>query len=65
MADEWVTVAKLCEELDMPHSTFYDVVRPTIPVLKVGRTVRIRRQDLDRWIEEHMTIGGVQGAANR
>ena len=50
------------KRMGVPVRTFRKNVRPTLPVVPVGRRKMVRPEDLERWIEEHIVVGGVQGA---
>lgn len=62
MSAAMLTLAECAEEMRLPRSTFQSRVRPTLPVVSIGSRKLVRREDLDRWIAEHVVIGGVQGA---
>lgn len=48
-------VSQACEYLNIKKSTLYQMsMRKTVPVVKVGRLVRFRRQDLDAFIERNL-----------
>lgn len=59
---ELLTLQEASELLRLPRSTFQQRVRPTLPVVSIGSRKLVRHEDLDRWIEEHIVVGGVQGA---
>ena len=49
-----LTIADVCEELDISRSTFYDwrAKRKAPPCFKLPNgDLRIRRADFDRWLE--------------
>lgn len=49
------TVKDVAEMLKIPESTVYEYVRAhVIPSFKIGKHVRIRKQDLDECIERLM-----------
>lgn len=49
------TVKDVAEMLKVPESTVYEYVRNhVIPSFKIGKHVRIRKQDLDECIERLM-----------
>jgi len=52
--DTVYTVPEVATILKMSKSKLYDLVkRDRIPYLKIGRNVRIRQSDLNRWLEDH------------
>jgi excisionase family DNA binding protein len=56
----YLTPQDAAEELNVSVDTIRRAYRSTdpieaLPVLRVGLTVRIRRVDLERWIERHMS----------
>ena len=51
-----LTVAELCEELGISKSTFYDwrAARKAPNCIKLPNGgIRIRRSELERWLESH------------
>jgi len=47
------TIPEVAEYLKMSKSKVYDLVkRQKIPYIRIGRNVRIRQSDLDKWLEE-------------
>jgi len=53
MDHEILTVPEVARFLKISRSKAYRLVeRGEIPVLRIGRNVRILRRDLERWIEE-------------
>lgn len=50
----YLTVADICDELGVPRSTFYDwrAKKTAPPCIKLPNgEIRVRRSDLDAWIE--------------
>jgi excisionase family DNA binding protein len=50
-----LTIADVCEELGVARSTFYDwrAAKKTPRCIKLPNAeIRIRRSDLERWLEE-------------
>jgi excisionase family DNA binding protein len=61
-AETFLTVADVAELLKLNQQTVRNWIdQGSLPALRVGRRVRIRRTDLDRLLESGSTIGG--GAA--
>lgn len=51
-ADELLTLAELEEWLKVSRTTIYRLLSTgEIPSYRIGRTVRVRRTDVDRWLE--------------
>ena len=56
--DELLTVAEVAELLKLNQQTVRNWIdQGSLPALRVGRRVRIRRSDLDRLLEESYTAG--------
>lgn len=52
-SDEWFTLAELAEWLKVGKSTAYGLVRKQhIPAHRIGRAIRVRRRDVERWLED-------------
>ncbi len=50
--------------LRIGRSKLYEMIaREEVPVVRIGRAVRIPRRDLERWIAERTTGGQPQRAA--
>ncbi len=62
MSASLMTLDDCAKRMGLPRQTFRDHVRPTLPVVAVGRRRMVRPEDLERWIQEHVVVGGVQGA---
>jgi excisionase family DNA binding protein len=53
MPDEWFTLAELGDWLKDSRTTAYRLVRDRrIPSYRVGRATRVRRRDVERWMED-------------
>jgi putative molybdopterin biosynthesis protein len=53
LEDPVLTIPEVAHYLKMSKSKIYDLVsRKEIPHLKIGRNVRIRQADLQRWMEK-------------
>jgi excisionase family DNA binding protein len=51
--DEWFTLAELGDWLKVSRTTAYRLIREGhIPAYRVGRSPRIRRRDVERWLED-------------
>lgn len=52
--NSWLTVPEISVELRIARSKAYDLVASgSIPAVRIGRSLRVRRRDLERWLEEH------------
>ncbi len=59
MTDEFLTVAEVAELLKLNQQTVRNWIdQGSLPALRVGRRVRIRRSDLDRVLEDGSTRAG-------
>ena len=56
MTDEkLLNVKQVAEYLQLKESTIYSWAQDSkIPAIKIGRTWRFRREDLDSWLERHL-----------
>jgi excisionase family DNA binding protein len=51
---EWYTVNELQRWLRLGRSKTYELIQTgEIPSYRIGRIVRIRRQDVETWLEEN------------
>lgn len=49
---EWLKVPEVAELLRVARSRAYELVADgEIPAVKIGRSVRVNRKELDRWLE--------------
>lgn len=50
---QFLKVPEIAEELRIARSRAYELVaNGTIPAVKIGRSVRVSRKELERWLEE-------------
>jgi excisionase family DNA binding protein len=50
---EWLKVPEVAEVLRIARSRAYELVADgEIPAVKIGRSVRVSRKELDRWLED-------------
>ncbi len=55
----YLTVEEVAEMLQVSVETVRGYInrkRNKLPAFKVGREWRVRKVDLDRWVQEHMNI---------
>jgi excisionase family DNA binding protein len=57
---EWFTLAELGEWLKVSRTTAHGLVSSReLPSYRVGRAIRVRRADVERWLEENRwEVGG-------
>ncbi len=49
---EWLKVPEVAKLLRVARSRAYELVADgDIPAVKIGRSVRVNRKELDRWLE--------------
>jgi excisionase family DNA binding protein len=49
---EFMKVAEVAQELRIARSRAHELIaNGTIPAVKIGRSVRVRRKELERWLE--------------
>lgn len=54
---EWLKVPEVAEELRIARSRAYELVADgEIPAVKIGRSVRVSRKELDRWLEDRRYV---------
>lgn len=54
---EYLSVADMAEEFGIHEMTFYRMIRDKkIPAFKIGSQWRVRRADLNQWLQEHSSI---------
>jgi excisionase family DNA binding protein len=54
IVNEWLTVAQLCELLSIGRTTAYQLIAEhTIPAVRIGRAIRVRKTDVEKWLEEN------------
>ena len=50
---EWLKVPEVAEVFRLARSRAYELVADgEIPAVKIGRSVRVNRKELDRWLED-------------
>jgi excisionase family DNA binding protein len=51
---EWLTIAELQDWLGLGRSKAYELTATReIPSYRIGRILRVRRQDVEQWLEQH------------
>jgi excisionase family DNA binding protein len=48
-----LTIPEVAQILHVPTSHAYELARRDLPSVRLGKYVRVRRVDLDGWIEQH------------
>ena len=57
MGIEWLSVEKIAEELDVPVDTVRAWIRTKkLPAIRPGREYRVKREDLEKFINQTRTI---------
>ena len=60
---ELLSIAQVCQRLDMGKSWVYRRIHDgEIPSVRLGRTIKIRRADLENYLEEHRYRPSEDGA---
>jgi excisionase family DNA binding protein len=56
----WLTVPEAAEELRIPRTRCYELIqRGELPAVRIGeRTIRVNRQELERFLLEHRRVAG-------
>lgn len=55
LTEPLLTVKQVAEYLQLKESTIYSWAQDgRIPAIKIGRTWRFRRADLDAWLQQHL-----------
>ena len=58
---QFLKVPEIAEELRIARSRAYELVaNGTIPAVKIGRSVRVSRKELERWLEEQRYLDVAQ-----
>lgn len=59
---DWLKVPEVAEELRIARSRAYELVADgEIPAVKIGRSVRVSRKELNRWLEEQRYLDVIRG----
>jgi excisionase family DNA binding protein len=54
---EYLSVADMATEFGIHEMTFYRMIRDKkIPAFKIGSQWRVRRSDLNKWLESHSSM---------
>ena len=58
---EFMKVAEVAQELRIARSRAYELVaNGSIPAVKIGRSVRVRRKELEIWLEGQRYLSIIQ-----
>jgi excisionase family DNA binding protein len=58
---EFLKVPEVAKELRIARSRAYELVASgTIPAVKIGRSVRVSRKELEHWLEEQRYLDVVR-----
>ncbi len=55
---EWLTPSQLRAWLQLGRSTIYTLLREELPAYRLGKVLRVRRQDVERWLENNKVRSG-------
>jgi excisionase family DNA binding protein len=56
-SEDWFTIAELGNWLKVGRTTAYKLLRERhIPAYRIGRATRVRRRDVERWLEDEVKI---------
>lgn len=59
---EYLSVAEMANEFGIHEMTFYRMIRDKkIPAFKIGSQWRIRRADLEKWLENRCSLPHAEG----
>jgi len=51
---EWLTVTDLCQLLGIGRTLAYQLIAEhTLPAVRIGRAIRVRKADVEKWLEEN------------
>jgi excisionase family DNA binding protein len=54
---EWLTVAELHDWLGLGRSKAYELIQTgEIPSHRIGRVIRVRRQDVEEWLQNNRYV---------
>jgi excisionase family DNA binding protein len=57
-SEDWFTIAELGNWPKVSRTTAYKLLRERqIPAYHIGRATRVRRRDVERWLEDEVRIG--------
>jgi excisionase family DNA binding protein len=56
-SEDWFTIAELGNWLKVGRTTAYKLLREGhIPAYRIGRATRVRRRDVEQWLEDEIGI---------
>ncbi len=59
LKQEWYTVDELQRWLRLGRSKTYELIQSgEIPSYRIGRTLRVKRQDVEAWLEHNKRLSG-------
>jgi excisionase family DNA binding protein len=50
---EWLSPSEVASMLNLGMTRTYELLRSEITVVRLGRIIRVRRQDIETWILAH------------
>ncbi len=48
---EWLSASELAEHLGLGMTRTYELLRAEIPSYRIGRVIRIHKNDIETWLE--------------
>lgn len=58
---EWMKVGEIAEELRIARSRAYELVATgEIPAVRIGRSVRVNRNELEKWLQQQRYLDAVR-----
>ncbi len=48
---EWLSPSEVAEMLNLGMTRTYELLRSEIPVFRLGRIIRVHRQDIETWLQ--------------
>ena len=63
MQDKLLTPQEVCSYLQIPISKLYSLSSTdSVPVYRIGRILRFRQSDLEKWLNENRSSGNGHGS---
>ncbi len=51
LQSEWLTTSQVAEMLNLGRTRTYELLRSEIPVVRLGRIIRVHRHDIETWLQ--------------
>ncbi len=49
--EDWLSPSEVASMLNLGMTRTYELIREEIPTFRLGRIIRIHRQDIEKWIQ--------------